>query len=134
MTTADEIADHLRIEAERVAQRAAWMAQRDRTGSRWREPVARSQIWETAETGEVAEERNGGISRTPLGIRSVAAQAEMRDWIQRQLGLLVQRAEKACDACRRNPAPWKQQIGQLRHDNPFFYCGFRAAVPGADLT
>jgi uncharacterized protein YhaN len=86
---ADEVADRLRMEADRVAQHAAWIAQRDRTREQVNRVNEEIRNLTTRKDGLKAEWRELWLA---LGIDPLSPE-EMRNWIQKQR-LLVHRAER----------------------------------------
>lgn len=104
---ADEVADRLRREADRVAQHASLVAERDRTA---REILALSRDLE-----ELAETRSALQNRWREAWRGAAVEPlsplEMRSWTQRQR-LLAQRSEKI-RSLRRDAEALQQQISKL---------------------
>jgi uncharacterized protein YhaN len=86
---ADEVADRLRMEADRVAQHAAWIAQRDRTCEQVNRINEEIRNLTAGKDGLKAEWRELWHA---LGIEPLSPE-EMRNWIQKQR-LLVQRAER----------------------------------------
>lgn len=86
---ADEVADRLRREAERVTRQAAWLAQRDKSAKTLEQLAAESNTLD-AELRQHREQWHrlwGPAGITPLSPR------EMRAWLDRH-GKLVQRAER----------------------------------------
>jgi uncharacterized protein YhaN len=125
---ADEVADRLRLEADRVAQHANWTAQRDRI---------REQIEKTSEEINRLSADADGLKTEwqelwlAIGIHPLSPK-EMQTWIQGQ-HLLVQRADRI-RACRNDIHGTETRIQETQREMRSVIERLGEPQPPSDLT